>query len=190
MARRLVHRFLVCLLAVGFGFGAMSAARADQNDPELDGLFAKLKGATTTQQVGKVETRIWELWFSSGSEEIDAMFRHGSMALGTGRLGQALSIFEALVELRPDMSETWNRRATVRYLMGDFEGSISDIAETLSREPRHFGALSGLGLCQLQLGNKADALEAFKRALVHHPHMPSAKMYVERLRIEVYGPET
>ena len=66
--------------------------------------------------------------------------------------------------------------------MGDYEGSIADIDETLKREPRHFGALSGLGLCHIALGNEEEALEAFERALIHNPHMQGVKRNVKELR--------
>ena len=177
------------LLALSLALGATGGARADQTDPELDSLFQQLEAAESPRRIGEIEARIWGHWFNSGSPAVDDMFRRGGIALGTGRFRESLSIFNAIVERRPDLSEGWNRRATVRYLMGDYAGSIRDIAETLAREPRHFGALSGLGLCHLALGDKERALQAFQRALVHHPHMPSAKRQVERLRIEVHGPE-
>ena len=156
-------------------------ATADQTDPALDGLFSDLKAAQSPQQVRRIETQIWALWFDTGSEEIDRMLRAGDIALSTGRFKRSYAILNGVIERRPDLSEGWNRRATLRYLMGDYEGSIADIDETLKREPRHFGALSGLGLCHLKLGNREEALAAFERALIHNPHMPGVKRNVEHL---------
>ena len=160
---------------------AAAPAPADQNDPALDDLFSDLKAAQSPQQVRRIETQIWAHWFDTGSEEIDQMLRAGDIALSTGRFNRSYALLNGVIESRPDLSEAWNRRATLRYLMGDYEGSIADIDETLKREPRHFGALSGLGLCHLKLGNQEEALAAFERALIHHPHMPGVKRNVEQL---------
>ena len=164
------------------GAAAPAPAPADQNDPALDGLFRDLKTAQNPQRVSEIEARIWQLWFSTGSEEMDRMLRAGDIALSTGRYNRSYALLNGVIARRPDLSEGWNRRATLRYLMGDYEGSIADIGETLAREPRHFGALSGLGLCHLALGNGEDALTAFERALIHNPHMRGVKRNVDRLR--------
>ena len=181
------RRCLRCLpalaLALLLALGAAGTTLADQNDPALDGLFRDLKAAQSPQLVRQIESRIWGLWFETGSEKMDRMLQAGNIALSTGQYNRSYAILNGVIELRPDLSEGWNRRATLRYLMGDYEGSIADIAETLQREPRHFGALSGLGLCHLKLGNEEDALVAFERALVHNPHMSGVKRNVERLRI-------
>ena len=180
-------RCLRCLpalvLALLLAFGTAGTALADQNDPALDSLFRDLKAAQSPQLVRQIESRIWGLWFETGSEKMDRMLQAGDIALSTGQYNRSYAILNGVIELRPDLSEGWNRRATLRYVMGDYEGSIADIAETLKREPRHFGALSGLGLCHLKLGNEEEALVAFERALVHNPHMSGVKRNVERLRI-------
>lgn len=177
------------LLALSLALGGADASRADQTHPELGTLFRALKAADDPRRIGAIEARIWRHWFSSGSAVVDEMFRRGGIALGRGRLREALSLFDAIVARRPDMAEGWNRRATARYLMGDDAGAIQDIAETLAREPRHFGALSGLGLCHLARGEKERALQAFRQALRHYPHMPAVRRHVNRLRIELYGSE-
>ena len=181
-SRRPLRRLPALALALLIALGVAGAAPADQNDPALDGLFRDLKTAQTARQVRSIEAQIWSHWFSSGSAEIDEMFQAGSALLTTRRWEHAHAMFDKIVARRPDLSEGWNRRATVRYLMGDYEGSIADIDETLSREPRHFGALSGLGLCHLALGNQEEALAAFERALIRHPHMPGVKRNIEHLR--------
>ena len=175
------HRLPALALALLLLF-AVAPAPADQNDPELDGLFRDLKTAETPQQVRRIEAQIWSHWFTSDSQDINDMFQAGSAMLATRRFDVAHRIFDRIVQRRPDLSEGWNRRATVRYLMGDYEGSIADIDETLEREPRHFGALSGLGLCHLALGNHEEALAALERALVHNPHMQGVRQRAAHLR--------
>ena len=169
-------------LALLLALGAVDPATADQNDPALDGLFSDLKAAQSPQRVREIEARIWGHWFDTGSEETDRMLQAGDLMLSTGRYNRSYAILNGVIERRPDLSEGWNRRATLRYLMGDYEGSIADIDETLAREPRHFGALSGLGLCHLRLGNDEEALDAFERALIHNPHMQGVKRNVKELR--------
>ena len=169
-------------LALLLALGTAGTALADQNDPALEGLFRDLKAAESPQLVRQIEAQIWARWFDTGSEKMDRMLRAGDIALSTGQYDRSYAILNGVIELRPDLSEGWNRRATLRYLMGDYEGSIADIDETLKREPRHFGALSGLGLCHLALGNEGEALDAFERALIHNPHMPGVKRRVQQLR--------
>ena len=169
-------------LALLLALGTTGTVLADQNDPALDGLFRDLKTAQSPQQVRQIESRIWALWFDTGSEQMDRMLLAGDRALSTGRFDQSYAILNGVIEHRPDLSEGWNRRATLRYLMGDYEGSIADIEETVKLEPRHFGALSGLGLCHIALGNDEEALAAFERALIHNPHMRGVKQRVDQLR--------
>ena len=180
------NRCLRCLpalaLALTLALGTTGTALADQNDPALDGLFRDLKAAESPQEVRLIEGQIWSLWFDTGSEQMDRMLLAGDRAMSAGRFDQSYAILNGVIEHRPDLSEGWNRRATLRYLMGDYDGSIADIEETLKREPRHFGALSGLGLCNIALGNEEEALTAFERALVHNPHMPGVKRRVKQLR--------
>ena len=181
-SQRRLRRLPALALALLLALGAAAPAPADQDDPALDGLFRDLKAAQGPQRVSEIEARIWQLWFSTGSEEMDQMLLAGNIALSTGRYNRSYALLNGVIERRPDLSEGWNRRATLRYLMGDYEGSIADIGETLEREPRHFGALSGLGLCHLALGNEEKALTAFERALIHNPHMRGVKRNVDRLR--------
>ena len=169
-------------MALTLALGTTGTALADQNDPALDGLFRDLKAAESPQEVRRIEGQIWTLWFDTGSEQMDRMLLAGDRAMSAGRFDQSYAILNGVIEHRPDLSEGWNRRATLRYLMGDYDGSIADIEETLKREPRHFGALSGLGLCNIALGNEEEALAAFERALIHNPHMPGVKRRVKQLR--------
>ena len=99
----------------------------------------------------------------------------------------ALKDFDKLVVVAPDFAEGWNRRATLRYLMDDLEGSVRDIESTLALEPRHFGALSGLGLIYMQLGKDEAALKAFRRALELDPYLADVKANIKKLEQELGG---
>jgi len=93
-----------------------------------------------------------------------------------------LARFSRLIERDPTFAEAWNRRATLYYLMGNFDASVRDIQETLAREPRHFGALSGLGLINSALERWDSAVKAYEEALRVNPFLPGAKKNVEDLR--------
>ena len=109
------------------------------------------------------------------------------MRMGNQEYGEALRILDAIVTISPEYAEGWNKRATVYYLLGRHEDSISDVEKTLDLEPRHFGALSGLGLIYNRLDEDAAALDAFERALKVNPHLGQAKQEVKRLRDRIKG---
>ena len=159
-------------------------AAADQNDPRLDGLFGALKTASDPFQGFKVEQQIVLIWLENDSDDVDRLMSDGIGAMNSGDLKSALETFDRMVEVAPDFAEAWNKRATVRFLMGDFRASIADIDRTLLLEPRHFLALSGLGLVELRLDNSANAIDAFRRALVVHPQMPGPRANIDYLRKE------
>lgn len=181
--RALTSFALVTLMAIG-------AAHADQQDPRLDGLFNALQGTDDQTAAREIEAEIWQIWLASGDEAVDKLIVQGGRAMQIGALGVALQRFNQVIAARPEVAEGWNKRATVYYMMGRYELSISDIDSVLAREPRHFGALFGLGLCYLGLGDKERALDAFERTLAVHPHVDAAKEQVRRLTIEVRGHET
>jgi tetratricopeptide (TPR) repeat protein len=123
----------------------------------------------------RAEAGLWEMWARSGVPALDALFARGVSAMEEGRLAEAEGIFSQLIERGPDFAEGWNKRATVRYLRHDYQGSIADCRETLARKPHHFGALSGQGLCHLALGQVREAAAMFRRALEVHPHLAAAR---------------
>lgn len=166
------------LLALLGGLSADGAA-ADQNDPRLDGLFAKLASSTDARHALGVERRIWDIWFHHDNPALTSRIRRADDAMAAGLHDEALGILDDLVRRAPDFAEAWNRRATLRYLMGDHAASVDDIVATLALEPRHFGALSGLALIYRETGQPAAAAEALRRALAIHPRMIHGE---ERLR--------
>lgn len=151
---------------------AVSPAVADQTDPRLDALFARLKATMDPGEAHEIEQTIWFIWSRSPSAAASLMLRQGTQYMNEGKHEAAQNNFDAVVELAPDFAEGWNKRATVRYLMGDYRGAIEDIKHTLALEGRHFGALSGLGLIYDSMDEKKAALEAFRAALEINPHSP------------------
>jgi tetratricopeptide (TPR) repeat protein len=160
---------------------------ADQNDPRLGQLFEKLKAAPDHEAAHQIEATIWHIWSTAPSAGANLMLREGVRFMNEGKYEKALSDFDAVVELEPDFAEGWNKRATVRYLMGKYDGSVADIQRTLALEERHFGALSGLGLIYDALNEKKAALEAFRAALAINPHMPAIAEREKELAKEVEG---
>lgn len=155
---------------------ALAAAplRADQRDPRLDALFADLQAAQTTAVAAPIEREIWNLWIESDDGAVTLLMRDGVAAMARQDYRTAEGKFDQIVAIAPAYAEGWNKRATVRYLRGDYQGSLADIDETLAREPRHFGALSGRGLVYIELDEPERALEAFEAALAIHPFLPGA----------------
>ena len=158
------------------------AAPADQEDPRLDKLFQQLKTAANTESSQPIEEQIWEIWLESGDQNVDALMAIGVAALNDSDYDQAYRAFSRIVVLAPNFAEGWNKRATVLYLMGRYDDSIKDIAKTLALEPRHFGALSGLGLCNAQLKKEQEALDAFEKALAINPNMPGIKLDADEMK--------
>ena len=150
-------------------------AAADQRDPSLPPLFKFLKTATRPDEAGLVEDKIWEIWAATGDPALDHLMIASSDAMAKGDYLAALDDLNRIVAKKPDFAEAWNKRATVYYLMGDYQKAIADIDQTLKLEPRHFGALSGLGLSNLKLGNDAAAADAFRRVIAIDPLYPKAR---------------
>ncbi len=171
------------LLALALA-GAGPAA-ADQTDPRLDALFEVLQGDALSYTEAKgIEARIWRIWMEGDSGSANVLMRDGVQAMREQNLARAEEVFTALIELDPDFAEAWNKRATVRYHRGDYEGALSDVKKTLSLEPRHFGAMSGLGLIYDARDNLDGARKAYKRALELNPHQRSIARRLEQLEDE------
>jgi len=124
--------------------------------------------------VARAEAELWGIWCRSGNPEVDRLLRQGIEAMEGQALGEARALFTSIIERAPDFAEGWNKRATVRYMAEDYAGAIADCEETLTRNPSHFGALSGQGLCHMALGQYREAVALFRRVLTVHPHLASA----------------
>jgi len=167
------------LLMAGLLISAPSFA--DQKDSGLPDLFGQLKSAENSQQAVMIETEIWKLWYDREEDDGGASMKTVIEAMTAGRYTIALTVLDKLVIDQPDFAEAWNRRATVHYLLGDFEKSLEDIEQTLLLEPRHFGALSGVGLIMLKVGDNEKAIHAFEKVLEISPKNMSASKSVEDL---------
>jgi tetratricopeptide (TPR) repeat protein len=126
-------------------------------------------------RAARAAAALWQMWHQSGRPELDAMLLEGIEAMQRGELPQAEGIFTRLIEAAPEFAEGWNKRATVRYMAKQYAASIADCRETLARNPNHFGALSGQGLCYMALGEYRQAAGQFRRALAVHPHLESGR---------------
>ena len=162
------------------------ASRGDRTK-NLDFLFEALKAAPDADAAKLVESRIWALWFASGSDTADLMMSRVKTATDEKDTKLALQLLDAVIELRPEYTEAWNRRATIHFMNKDYGASLADIRQVLAREPRHFGALSGLGIIMQEFGEEKLALEAFRRALAVNPHLPKIPDFVKTLTEKVEG---
>ena len=149
---------------------------------DLDGLFAKLKDAPNAESALITSKAIQQRWAHSGSDTADLLMQRADAALASNDRPLAIEILDRLIVLDPDWAEAWNRRATVFFLEDDLSRSAADIQEVLAREPRHFGALMGLGGILERIGDDRKALEAYERVLEVYPLLPSAQKAVERLK--------
>jgi tetratricopeptide (TPR) repeat protein len=154
---------------------------ADQTDPRLDDLFQLLRATDHPVVLAEIENRIWSIWYEHDDEVGADAMNFGLRSMNLGAYEEALLVFGRLIEDFPDFAEAWNRRATLYYLMGDYQASIADIERTLALEPRHFGALSGLGMVYLQLNNLEKARDAFEAMLEVHPHSPAGQENLRRV---------
>jgi tetratricopeptide (TPR) repeat protein len=178
---------LVFLLLVALPPGT---AGADQDDSRLPALFARLKTVQSDGEARAIETLVWQIWSVSADDEVNTLMLRGLRAMSDGDPKQALPIFDALVRRSPNFAEGWNKRATIYFLLGDFESSVSDIERTLQLEPHHFGALSGLGQIYLALDRDEAALKAFEAALAIDPRLIGVKAAVEGIRKKREGDPT
>lgn len=177
---------VLALMALLF-FAVPAPVRADQTDKRLDALFVRLKAAKDAAEGRAITTTIWHIWYETKDEKARGLLSDGIDAMDRQDFDSAKIDFDRLVKDDPNFAEGWNRRATLRYLVDDLGGSVQDIEQTLKLEPRHFGALSGLGLIYLQLGDDKAALKAFKRALEINPYLTSVKANVEEIEKRLKG---
>jgi tetratricopeptide (TPR) repeat protein len=153
----------------------------------LEFLFEALKAAPDPDSAKLVEGRIWALWLASGSDTTDLLMSRVKSAMDSKDNALAIQLLDAVVRLKPDYVEGWNRRATLRFAAKDYAGALADIQQVLGREPRHFGALSGLGVIMQEFGEDKLALEAFRRALAVNPNLQKIPDFVKALAEKVEG---
>lgn len=153
----------------------------------LDFLFGALKAAPDQESAKAVEARIWAVWTATPSDTAALLMARAKLALDGKDMDVALKLLDAVIKLRPDYIEAWNRRATIYYLQNDYGRSMEDIRQVLIREPRHFGALAGLGMIMQETGDDKHALEAFRKALAINPYLERVPDLVKSLTEKVEG---
>jgi len=164
---------------------ATSFALAAEDSP-LEGLYAQLADPDNPNWM-IAQTDILREWSKSGSAAMDLLLRRGQEAMEAGDLVAAIEHLTALTDHAPDFAEGWNARATAHFLNGDYGPSIADIGHTLALNPRHFGALAGLGQILEELGRPDEALRAYEEALKINPHMDGIRQAADRLRRDIQG---
>lgn len=155
----------------------------------LGSLMDRLAKSDDAESAKVLEDAIRKVWLRSGSATIDLLMSEASEATSSKKYETAIKLLDAVVDLAPDYAEGWNKRATVFYLENDYARSAQDIKKALELEPRHFGALSGLGMIMRELGDDGGALSAFREALKYHPHLSGAREAVGVLIDIVEGRE-
>jgi tetratricopeptide (TPR) repeat protein len=153
----------------------------------LEFLFEALKVAPDDTSAKHIEERIWALWVVSNSDTTNLLMTRVKTAVEAQDLDLAIKLLDTVIELKPDYLEGWNRRATLYYMKKDFGRSLADIRQVLAREPRHFGALSGLGLILQEFGDDKRALDAFRKALEIHPRLQKIPDAVKALSDKLEG---
>lgn len=204
---KLAAAVLVVLLSAGVVPAAVEqkvtreaavAALADKNNAESRRLGAAGLGETgemrdvplllealrdpDAEVVALAQQSVWMIWSRSGDPDVDAAFRRGVEQMNQQDFGEAIETFSQIIQRKPDFAEGWNRRATIYYLIGEYEKSLADCEEVLHRNPVHFGVLSGFGLNYLHLGKPQQALDYFERALAVNPTLTQIQAAVEQLK--------
>lgn len=151
-----LHKSIVTALFITCGFSLPVAAQPSR----LDALFDQLEAATPGD-VARIEAQIIAEWEKSGSAAMDLLLRRGNEALENGLPDQAVEHLTALVDHAPDFAEGYHARASAYYQLGLYGPAVDDLAQVLQREPRHFGAISGVAIILEELGHPAEALEAW-----------------------------
>ena len=180
-ARWLVAVALICLALAG-------GAKADQRDPQLDQLFSALQRTTNQTMADNLVAEIWQRWATFEDDpRATNMMAVGIQQMNLGQFDNAERIFSNLAQSYPEHAEVWNKRATVRFMRGNDSGSRQDIARVIDLGPRHFGALSGLGMINMRAGDLPAALQAFEAAVRVNPHMDQAETMIRNLRVKLRG---
>ncbi|HVZ54070.1 MAG TPA: tetratricopeptide repeat protein [Pseudolabrys sp.] len=153
----------------------------------IDFLFGALKAAPDDTSAKAIEQRIWALWSSTRSDTTALLMSRVKTAIEQKDTDLAITLLDAIVKIKPDYVEAWNRRATIYYMKKDYGRALADIRQVLKLEPRHFGALSGLGLILQDIGDDKQALEVYRRALAVYPRLERVPELVKTLQEKIEG---
>ncbi len=177
-----MRRLWLILIVVLAG---LNGAMAQQPADELDTLFAKLRAPDVGSEALRIEPKIWSLWMQGGSAADNDKLALATQSMNIGAFKLAEQQMTELLAATSNFPEAWNKRATLYFMMGRLDHSLADIVKVLDLEPRHFGALSGRGMILQRQGKNAEALAAYKEALVMNPNMPGPRIAVQQLELLV-----
>lgn len=182
-------RTLCLAILIVFAVSVSQPVLADQTDPRLDNLFQVLQSSDEQLDVRAAENLIWTTWIAHENTANTRLMHIGIKAMADRRFDDAVEVYTALIDQAPDYAEAWNKRATVYFILGKLALSTADVEQTLALEPRHFGALSGLGQIEMLRGNGDAALKAFEGAVKVHPRLPGMQDLIRDLKHRVRGQE-
>ena len=169
-------------ISVFLFFISLNYTYAENRDLKLDKLFGKLK-IENSNSAFEIEQKIWKIWSTHPSnDELTNMLNVGSNLVNNNQLSKAVEIFSDVIFQDPNWAEAWNKRATVLYMMGEFKKSQEDIDKVLELEKRHFGALAGQGLVNIQLKNYEKAIRSYEEAMTIYPSMSSGNLMIEKIK--------
>ena len=178
---RVIFKILVVSISLLF---ASKIALADQNDPRLNNLFKKLNETENQDEIRDLISDIWNIWYEVDDPKVIEYFEKGIQAMNLRNYPLAIRFFNNLIEEDPNFAEGWNKRATVHFMMGNFDQSMQDIIKTLELEPRHFGALDGMGLIFIHQGQFQQAIDVYDKMLEIFPF--SIKTMDKKERIQSF----
>jgi len=179
---------IIIFLAIAVLLLAYAPANADQTDPKLDKLFAALQTSLSNANAASLEREIWAIWTRYPDDQaINHQMDRAIKMINAGQLGDAEAMFSAIISRKPAFAEAWNKRATVRFFRGDDAGSANDILQVIKLEPRHFGALSGLGMIKVRGGDLQGALQAYRAAQRINPFLPNIEVIIDKLGQRLNG---
>ena len=176
-------KYFITIILI-YSISIFSNAYADQNDPRLKLLFSNVKDSQNELSSSIYITSIWRIWSEINDPNSQQLYDLGNQLLKKREYKKSLLVFSDLINKEPDFAEGWNKRATLHFLMGNFNESIQDINKTLALEPRHFGALDGLGQIQFKLNNFYESMQTYEKLLTIVPHSSSAKKMLKLMNAQ------
>ena len=169
------------ILSIIILFLSTTALSANERDTQLDKLFTELKKNISSSSP-EIAQQIWTLWSTHPTDEkLTSILDEGSRLVQDQKLIRAIDIFTDVIEIDPTWAEAWNKRATVFYMVGEFQKSQDDIDKVLELENRHFGALAGQGMVNIKLKNYDKAKKSYQKAQEIYPAMKSSKVMIEQI---------
>jgi tetratricopeptide (TPR) repeat protein len=161
--------------------------RVQRGDHNLDRLFQALRVAPTAESAKYIENRIWATWAAQGGDTAALLMTRVRTATEGKDYDLAIKLLTAIIDIKPDYVEAWNRRATLYFLKRDYQSAMADLRAVLDREPRHFGAWAGIGMILNDIGDEPRALAAFRRAVDLYPRIERIPDMIKKLTESVDG---